>query len=155
MWNRIFSFLRVPPVTPLLLIIFASLLSEIATCPTVPFFQNLHFWHHIFLFFVFFSLNTIPLLVFVSLIPSPNPLSPLLARVYPLWLQPPRPALFDCICFFFILSSLSLFFSLLLSLSLYVCVIPLSSSSVCLSPSVLLLHPHSTLLFPFHLLALL
>lgn len=53
MWNRIFSFLRVPPVTPLLLI-FASLLSEIATCPTVPFFQNLHFLASHILVFCFF-----------------------------------------------------------------------------------------------------
>lgn len=77
----------------------------------------------------FFYLNQIPLLVFVSLISSPNPLSLLLARFCPLWLKPPPPAAFDCICFFFILSSLSL----------SVCasaLSPYSSSSLC-PPSLL------------------
>lgn len=119
---------------------------------TVPSLRNLHFLTLQIVWFFF--LNTIPLLVFVSLISSPNPLSLLLARVYPLWLQPPPPAPFDCICFFFILSSFSLSLPFHLSFSLCVCIMPHSSLSVCLSPSVLPLYPHSTLLFPFHVLAL-
>lgn len=86
---------------------------------------------------LFFSQHN-PSLGLCRLISSPNPLSLLLARVYPLWLQPPPPAPFDCICFFFILSSPSPSLTLprSLSISLSLCAFALSPThplrSVCL-----------------------
>lgn len=148
MWNCIFSFLCAPSIALLPLVFILAKRNRNMSPTIVPSFQNLHFFD-VTDYFVFF--NTIPLLVFVSLISSPNPLSLLLARIYPLWLLPPPPAAFDCICFFFILSFLYLsprpLLSLPLSLSRCVCVIPHSSSSVCLSSSVLLLYLLCSFLF--------